>query len=91
MTIKQLKNAPSAASGEQTFSINGHDLHQVTVVGLILSADEQNTNLQYTLDDGTGDIVVKMWVDQDSEEAIVERRAQWRCEGPAGAPHLLPA
>mmetsp|Transcript_29590 Transcript_29590/g.80818 ORF Transcript_29590/g.80818 Transcript_29590/m.80818 type:complete len:297 (+) Transcript_29590:94-984(+) len=78
VTIKQLKNAPSAASGEQTFTVDGQELHQVTVIGLILSADEQNTNLQYTLDDGTDDILVKMWVDQDNEDETVERRAQWR-------------
>eukprot|EP00967_Tisochrysis_lutea_P148311 scaffold283107_cov40-Tisochrysis_lutea.AAC.2 len=79
VTIKQLKNAPSAASGEQTFTVDGQELHQVTVIGLILSADEQNTNLQYTLDDGTDDILVKMWVDQDNEDETVERRAQWSC------------
>ena len=61
VTIKQLKNAPSAASGEQNFTVDGHELHQVTIVGLIMTAEEQNTNLQYTIDDGTDDIIVKMW------------------------------
>lgn len=82
MTIKQLKSASNAASGEQTFTIDGHELHQITIVGLIMSAEEQNTNLQFTIDDGTDDIVVKMWVDQDSEEETVERRTMWRCPEP---------
>ena len=45
---------------------------------MILSADEQTTNLQYTLDDGTDQIVVKMWVDQEQDDAFAERRAQWK-------------
>jgi len=60
VTIKQLKSASNAASGEQTFTIDGHELHQITIVGLIMSAEEQNTNLQFTIDDGTDDIVVNM-------------------------------
>jgi replication factor A2 len=78
MTIKQLQNAPANANGEQGFTLAGNDLHQVTIVGIIVSADEQNTNLQYTIDDGTGSIVAKMWVDADQDEAMAERRAEWK-------------
>ena len=60
-TIKQLQNAPANANGEQGFTLAGKDLQQVTIVGIIVNADEQNTNLQYTVDDGTGTIVAKMW------------------------------
>jgi len=77
-TIKQLKNAISATNGEASFTIDGHDLHQITIVGLITSADEQSTNLQYNLDDGTDQIMVKMWLDSDADEAAAERRAGWK-------------
>lgn len=77
-TIKQLKNAPSMPSGEQGFSLDGRDLYQVTIVGLIMSADEQTTNLQYTIDDGTDTIMVKMWLDSEADDASAERRAQWK-------------
>ena len=60
-TIKQLKNAVSATNGEASFTVDGADLHQITIVGLITSADEQSTNLQYNVDDGTDQITVKMW------------------------------
>ena len=60
-TIKQLKNAVPASNGEASFMIDGADLHQITIVGLITSADEQATNLQYSVDDGTDHIMVKMW------------------------------
>lgn len=76
-TIKQLKNAP-ASGGDNGFSVDGKDLHQVTIVGLITHADEQNTNLQYTVDDGTDSINVKMWIDAATDEAAIEKRAQWR-------------
>ena len=77
-TIKQLKNAP-ASGGDNGFTVDGKDLHQVTIVGLITRADEQNTNLQYTIDDGTDSINVKMWIDAATDEAAIEKRAQWRC------------
>mmetsp|Transcript_8452 Transcript_8452/g.14249 ORF Transcript_8452/g.14249 Transcript_8452/m.14249 type:complete len:304 (+) Transcript_8452:54-965(+) len=78
VTIKQLKGAMAATGGEQGFTIDGKDLHQVTIVGVIMSAEEQNTNLQYQLDDGTDDIMVKMWIDADADESIMERRAFWK-------------
>jgi len=78
VTIKQLKNAPAQSGGDNGFTIDGHDLHQVTIVGLIVAADEQSTNLQYTVDDGSDTIMVKMWVDTDADEAFAERRAQWK-------------
>jgi len=78
VTIKQLKNAPTGASGDGSFAVDGHELHQVTICGVIMQADEQNTNLQYKIDDGTDDIIVKMWIDTDADEAMIERRAQWK-------------
>ena len=78
VTIKQLKNAPAMTSGEQGFQLDGRDLYQVTICGLIMNADEQSTNLQYTIDDGTDTIMVKMWVDADADDAFQERRAHWK-------------
>ena len=78
VTIKQLKNAPAMTSGEQGFTLDGRDLYQVTIVGLIMNADEQATNLQYTIDDGTDTIMVKMWVDADADDQFAEKRAQWK-------------
>jgi len=78
VTIKQLKNAPAMTNGEQGFTLDGRDLYQVTAVGLITQADEQATNLQYTIDDGTDMIMVKMWVDADADDQFAEKRAQWK-------------
>ena len=70
--------------------MDGKDLHQVTIVGLITRADEQNTNLQYTVDDGTDSINVKMWIDAATDEAAIEKRAQWRCALARRPPQLPP-
>ena len=51
VTIKQLKNAPANASGEQGYTLDGRELNQITICGLIVSADEQSTNLMYNIDD----------------------------------------
>ena len=75
VTIKQLKNALAVANGENGFTLDGRDLHQVTVVGLIMHADEQQTNLQYQIDDGTDTIMVKKWTDADAPDDEAERRA----------------
>ena len=42
---------------------------------MILSADEQATNPQYTVEDGTDSIMVKMRIDSDADETMAERRA----------------
>jgi len=120
VTIKQLKNAPANANGEAGFMLDGRELNQITLVGLIIKADEQTTNLMYTVEDvrsplpgpkrkrpatpsvppagsapararsclvslsristaqGTDQIMVKMWVDQESGDEFAERRAQWK-------------
>tara|TARA_B110001452_G_scaffold117270_1_gene97311 strand:- start:2006 stop:2887 length:882 start_codon:yes stop_codon:yes gene_type:complete len=77
-TIKQLKTAPAGTGADNAFVIDGQDLHQVTIVGLITHADEQNTNLQFTIDDGTGSIVAKMWIDAAQDEATMEKRSMWK-------------
>lgn len=78
VTIKQLKNAAQSPGGDANFVVDGRDLYQVTIVGLIQAAEEQATSLQFTVDDGTGSIMVKMWIDTDADESFAERRAQWK-------------
>ena len=76
MTIKQLKNAPAQANGEQGFTVDGRDLYQVTICGLIRTFDEQQTHLMYTIEDGTDEIVCKKWLDSDADDREAEARAQ---------------
>ncbi|MCJ1368895.1 replication factor A protein 2 [Loxospora ochrophaea] len=48
------------------FRISGVDVARVTLVGQIRSLVPQTTNTTYKLDDGTGTIEVKRWIDADA-------------------------
>ena len=57
-----------------------HCISQITFVGQIRTISTQATNITYKLDDGTGLIEVKQWIDSDADparggEAEVDRRA----------------
>lgn len=73
VTIKQLLEAqPMHQDGD--FKIDGTEITQVTFVGQIRNISNQTTNITYKLDDGTGAIEVKQWVDSDASEAQVAAR-----------------
>jgi replication factor A2 len=59
---------PSQSLISQTHSL------KVTFVGQIRNISNQTTNITYKLDDGTGTIEVKQWVDSDASEAQVAAR-----------------
>lgn len=67
MTIKQLHDLEEAYPGAE-FSIDGHPITQVTLVGQVRAVNPQPTNITYQIDDGTGTIDVKKWVDADKAE-----------------------
>lgn len=64
VTIKQLQNVESKDS---KYKLDGKDLAQVTFVGVILSVDKQQTNLNYMIDDGTGKMNVRIYIDLEDE------------------------
>jgi len=64
VTIKQLQNLESKDS---KYKLDGKDLAQVTFVGVILSCEQQTTNLNYMIDDGTGKMNVRIYIDSEDE------------------------
>ncbi|KAF8252115.1 replication protein A, subunit RPA32 [Wilcoxina mikolae CBS 423.85] len=64
VTIKQILEATQDL--HDTFLIDGGDITHITFVGRVRSVAEQSTNITYVLDDGTGVLDVKQWVDADS-------------------------
>lgn len=77
VTIKQLQMA-SQAHQDDIFKVDNRELTQITIVGLITKCDEKSTNLTYTIDDGTGMIDARIWVDAEDSDMFAARRAQWR-------------
>ncbi|KAF4636160.1 hypothetical protein G7Y89_g1917 [Cudoniella acicularis] len=67
VTIKQIIDAQQAHP-ESEFKIDGSDVTQITFVGQINSVYPQATNITYKLDDGTGIVEVKLWIDAEAAE-----------------------
>jgi len=57
LTIKQILNAESNDSS--TFNVDGKTMSQVSIVGLVVSVEVMETNVNYVIDDGSGQVNVK--------------------------------
>ena len=66
VTIKQLVDAHYSPGGDDHIMIDGSETKQITFVGQIRNISTQTTNITYKLDDGTGIIEVKQWIDADA-------------------------
>jgi len=66
VTIKQLVEAHHPNPDAEYFIIDGSETTQVTFVGQIRNISTQTTNVTYKLDDGTGTIEVKVWIDAEA-------------------------
>ncbi|TDZ47222.1 Replication factor A protein 2 [Colletotrichum trifolii] len=67
VTIKQIIDAEEAYPGAD-FRIDGSTVTQITFVAQIRQVSPQPTNITLKLDDGTGVIEVKKWVDTDKKD-----------------------
>ena len=66
VTIKQLLEAHHPNADAEYFIIDSAEATQVTFVGQIRNISTQTTNVTYKLDDGTGIIEVKVWIDAEA-------------------------
>ncbi|EMC91693.1 hypothetical protein BAUCODRAFT_79701 [Baudoinia panamericana UAMH 10762] len=65
VTIKQLQDATHPHPDAEYFIIDGAEATQVTFVGQIRNISTQTTNVTYRMDDGTGTMEVKVWIDAE--------------------------
>jgi replication factor A2 len=68
VTIKQLLDASHPNPDAEVVQIDGSDVSQVTIVGQVRNISAQTTNITYRLDDGTGTIDVKVWVESEAHQ-----------------------
>ncbi|MCJ1362593.1 replication factor A protein 2 [Acarospora aff. strigata] len=69
VTIKQVIDAQQPhPDGE--FKIDGVEITQITFIGQIRNISSQATNITYKLDDGTGTMEIKLWVDSESSSHL---------------------
>lgn len=66
VTIKQLLDAHHPHNDAEHFIIDNSETTQVTFVGQVRNISTQTTNVTYKLDDGTGSIEAKLWLDSDA-------------------------
>ncbi|CEP08379.1 hypothetical protein [Parasitella parasitica] len=73
LTVKQIRTAVSPQEG--TIKVDNSNVTQITFVGVIRNIQELTTNYVYTVEDGTGAIDVRKWVEQSEtpEEADARR------------------
>lgn len=67
VTIRQVLNA-SQPHSDAPFTFDQAELSQVTLVAWIQNISRNATNVSYTLDDGTGQLDVRQWIDNSSDE-----------------------
>ncbi|TKA33687.1 hypothetical protein B0A50_00523 [Salinomyces thailandicus] len=66
VTIKQLVDAHHPHPDAEFFMIDDSECTQVTFVGQVRGISTQTTNITYKLDDGTGIMEVKVWIDAEA-------------------------
>mmetsp|Transcript_41640 Transcript_41640/g.104069 ORF Transcript_41640/g.104069 Transcript_41640/m.104069 type:complete len:269 (+) Transcript_41640:48-854(+) len=70
VTIRQMQSANAENEGDN-LKVDGRDATQVTFIGQIISRNEQATNVNFVIDDGTGSIEVKQWTDTDETDYML--------------------
>ncbi|EON61459.1 hypothetical protein W97_00674 [Coniosporium apollinis CBS 100218] len=68
VTIKQVLDAEQKPDSE--FSLDGSRITQITLIGQVRNISTQTTNVTYKLDDGTGTLEVKQWIDSDAPSPL---------------------
>jgi len=68
VTLKQL-NAAEQAHPDAEFFIEGVELGQVTFVATIRNISRQATNVSYSMEDGTGHIDVRQWLESADDDS----------------------
>jgi replication factor A2 len=67
VTVKQILDAKQDYP-EAPFQIDGADVANVLFVGQVRNVSAQSTNVTYKIDDGTGEMEVKKWVDSTTAD-----------------------
>ncbi|KAL8873994.1 MAG: hypothetical protein Q9174_000619 [Haloplaca sp. 1 TL-2023] len=68
-TIKQVQDA-SQPHPDADFKIDDVEVQQLTFIGQIRNISTQTTNITYKLDDGTGTVEVKQWIDAEASNSM---------------------
>ncbi|CAI0376465.1 unnamed protein product [Linum tenue] len=71
-TVKMISQASQSGDEKSKFAINGVDVTNVTVVGMVSDIVEKVTDMGFIIDDGTGRIGCKRWVSDGFDKMEAE-------------------
>ncbi|KAF3447633.1 hypothetical protein FNV43_RR12820 [Rhamnella rubrinervis] len=72
VTVKQISEAYQSGDEKSNFVISGVDVSNVTVVGMVFNKVERNTDVNFILDDGTGRMECRRWVNESFDTMEME-------------------
>ncbi|KAL2896758.1 Replication protein A 32 kDa subunit A [Bienertia sinuspersici] len=73
VTVKQISQASHSSTDDKSnFNIDGADVTNVKLVGMIFDKTEKNTDVSFSLDDGTGRIGCKRWLNEPFDRQQME-------------------
>ncbi|XP_030541323.1 replication protein A 32 kDa subunit A-like isoform X2 [Rhodamnia argentea] len=72
VTVKQLSEAHQSGDEKSNFSIDGVDVTNVTLVGMVSEKTERVTDVSFALDDGTGRVECRRWLNESSDTKEME-------------------
>lgn len=72
VTVKQISEASQSGDDKSSFRIDGVDITNVTLVGMVFNKVERVTDVAFSLDDGTGRVDCKRWVNEAFDTKEIE-------------------
>ncbi|KAI3444166.1 hypothetical protein Pfo_000831 [Paulownia fortunei] len=72
VTVKQIIEASPSADDKSNFLIDGVDVYNVKLVGMVFDKSERVTDVSFVIDDGTGRIGCNRWVNDPQDTKEVE-------------------
>jgi replication factor A2 len=77
--IRQIHFSNQNPEDEEELYIDGRYVSNVSFIGQITAANQANSSLVYTVDDGTASIDVKMWIDSgDPNQFLLQKSEDWQ-------------
>lgn len=79
VTIRMLLNSKSITSSGGTGQLtlaDGREINTIKFVGAVRNTEEQSTHIRYSIEDGTGLIDVKQFVDEGSDSAYLREERE---------------
>ncbi|KAK3241431.1 hypothetical protein CYMTET_48805 [Cymbomonas tetramitiformis] len=72
LTVRQLHEGLNGVGLDDTIRVDGEDINNLTLVGKIVGEQESSTSINYKIDDGTGQVDVRYWLEDSDADAPKE-------------------